>query len=170
MQRVKIPQLVDPVHAAAKKLDYVGYVPKDKFVRLADYVEAILNDVDVKLSFGVDLQGLTVIEGSVGTAVKCICQRCGKPLNLDIKAEFRYTSDEDKAEMLGLSDDYDFAEVGEDGQVDLYKLLEDELILSMPLVPKHEEGLCTIPCGGVYGIVPEEKVNNPFAVLGKLKK
>ncbi len=170
MQKVKIPQKVDPVRAAAKKLDYEGYIPKEKLERLAGVVEAVLSDAEVKISFGVDLQGLTVIEGNVGTAVKCVCQRCGDSLELNIASDFRYTIDEKKAKALKLEDDYDFAEVDEFGELDLYQILEDELLLSLPLVPRHPDGVCEIPNGGVFGEIPEQENSNPFAVLSKLKK
>jgi uncharacterized protein len=44
MQKVKIPHKVDPVRAAAKKLDYDGYIPRDKLERLAGVVETVLSD------------------------------------------------------------------------------------------------------------------------------
>ena len=94
MQKVKIPHKVDPVRAAAKKLDYDGYIPRDKLERLAGVVETVLSDAEVRLSFSVDLQGLTVIEGSAGAAVKCECQRCGDPCELRLSADFHYTVDE----------------------------------------------------------------------------
>ena len=52
-----------------------------------------------------------------------------------------------------------------------YNLVEDELMLSLPMVIMHPEGECEMPEGGVYGkIVTENTESNPFAVLGKLKK
>ena len=171
MQKVKIPHKVDPVRAAAKKFDYDGYIPRDKLERLAGVVETVLSDAEVRLSFSVDLQGLTVIEGSAGAAVKCECQRCGNPCELGLSADFHYTADEKKARDLGLEDDYDFADPDEFGELDIYNLVEDELILSLPMVIMHPEGECEMPEGGVYGkIVTENTESNPFAVLGKLKK
>ena len=172
MQKVKIPHKVDPVRAAAKKLDFDGYIPRTLLERLAGVVETVLSDAEVHLSFSVDLQGLTVIEGSAGAAVKCECQRCGNPCELGLSSDFHYTVDEKKARNLGLEDNYDFAEADEFGEVDIYKLIEDELILTVPMVVTHPEGECEIPGGGVYGeVVAEENTEgSPFAVLGKLKK
>lgn len=171
MQKVKIPRYVDPIRAAAKRLDYEGIIPKENFSRLADVVDEILVDVDVKLSFDVDLQGLTVIVGNVGVAVKCVCQRCGEPFDMDLSAEVSYTTDIAKVEKLGLSVDYDFAELNEMGEVDLYSIIEDELILSLPIVTKHDEDECKVKEEEwVAGEIEESEVNNPFAVLSKLKK
>ena len=44
MQKVKIPQKVDPRYTAAKRLDYVGIIPKEKLERLQGIVEEIVED------------------------------------------------------------------------------------------------------------------------------
>lgn len=170
MQKVKIPQKVDPRYTAAKRLDYVGIIPKEKLERLQSIVEEIVEDAEVNLTFGVDLQGITAIEGSVGTAVKCVCQRCGELFDLKISSQIRYTPDLKKVEELGLEDLYDFVDVDEFGEVDLYQILEDELILALPSSPRHEDADCSE--GGkewVAGEIVEPEKTNPFAVLSKLK-
>lgn len=168
MQKVRIPQMVDPVRSAAKRLTYKGIIPKEKLLRLSDIVK-ILTDIDVELSFSVDLQGMTVIEGNVGTSVKCECQRCGELFNFDIETDLVYSSDEEKAKKLGLFDNYDFISQNEFGEVDLYNMIEDELILSLPTVIMHEE--CEDEAYGseVYVSGKIEEKPTPFAVLSVLK-
>ena len=113
MQKVKIPQNVDPIYSASKRLDFDGIIPKEKLERLLDMVGEIKDDAEVHLTFGVDLQGITAIEGSVGTAVKCVCQRCGELFELRLESQIRYTPDVKKVEELGLEDVYDFVEPNE---------------------------------------------------------
>ena len=53
---------------------------------------------------------------------------------------------------------------------DLAALIEDELLLALPLVPMHE--VCPVPVrmsAGELPDLPEEKKPNPFAALGALK-
>jgi uncharacterized protein len=45
-------------------------------------------------------------------------------------------------------------------------LLEEEILLSLPIAPKHELGACQVTDG--ENVHQEEK--NPFAVLAKLKR
>ncbi|MGN1392638.1 MAG: 23S rRNA accumulation protein YceD [Succinivibrionaceae bacterium] len=171
MQKVKIPRFVDPIKSAAKRLDYEGIIPKDQMSRLAEVVDEVSNDIEVKVSFGVDLQGLTVIEGNVGAAVKCVCQRCGEVFDLVLQTNLSYSSDEEKINKLGLNVDYDIATVNEFGEVDLYSIIEDELILALPLVTMHDVAEC--PMGEVemvVGKIEESESSNPFAVLSKLKR
>lgn len=99
------------------------------------------------------------------------CQRCLAPvaLDLDVDRWFRFVDTEAQAQA---QDD----EVEEDllvlePQFDLLSLLEDELLMSLPLVPMHEA--CPHP---PVLQVPEEAAQpqaskpHPFAALASLKK
>jgi uncharacterized protein len=63
----------------------------------------------------------------------------------------------------GEEDEFDsiLAEV----QLDVLNQLEEEILLSLPIAPRHEPGVCQL--AGGMGAQREEK--NPFAVLAKLK-
>ena len=167
MQKVRIPQMVDPVRSAAKRLTYKGIIPKEKLLRLSDIVK-ILTDLDVELSFSVDLQGMTVIEGNVGTSVKCECQRCGELFNFDIETDLVYSSDEEKAKKKDIADliaPYSYNTKGyhilfiaknQIGWTNLMKLsgeASDKCTYNgrphcdLNMIKKHSEGLiCTTAC------------------------
>ncbi|MDD6177364.1 MAG: YceD family protein [Succinivibrionaceae bacterium] len=114
------------------------------------------------------MQGLTAIEGRACTAVKCVCERCGESVVEDLAVDFKYTPDQKKVEALGINVEYDFVEVDEFGEIDLVTLVEDELILSLPIVPKHD--VCPNFKGEwVSGEIEEDTKANPFAVLNELK-
>ena len=55
----------------------------------------------------------------------------------------------------------------------LYGIIEDELILALPMVPKHDISECSVKDDiQVFGEVKEDAPSegNPFAGLGKLFK
>lgn len=97
------------------------------------------------------------------------CQRCLQPLaeRLLIDRRFRFVATEEEA-----------AEVDEDAEedvlalpprLDLRALLEDELILALPLVPRHES--CPNPLPLPADDAPAEpEAPHPFAALAALKK
>jgi uncharacterized protein len=67
------------------------------------------------------------------------CQRCLQPVEqvLEVKRRFRFVDDEASAQALDEgNDDEDVLALR--GRLDLIELLEDELILALPLVPRHE--------------------------------
>ncbi len=172
MQKVKLPIKIDPVRCAAKRLDYEGIVEPAQMPRLAELTAGILSDIEARLSFGIDAQGLTIMQGNAHTQVKLECQRCNDLFEHHCDAEFIYTPLLKKTVVEELPEAYEAIEPDEHGEVDLHQLLEDELILNLPIVPMHPEGAC--PREGMqmsWGkIEPADERPNPFAVLDSLKR
>jgi uncharacterized protein len=100
--------------------------------------------------------------------VNLACQRCLQSLThrLVLDTRIRFVQGEDAAERLD-------AEIEEDvlaltRSLDLRELVEDELLLALPIVPRHEtcpEGMR--PPG--RGDEPDAPAANPFAVLRQLR-
>ena len=68
---------------------------------------------------------------------------------------------------------YEPIEFNEFGEIDLLGTIEDEFILSLPIVPMHSSEHCEVSVAEqVFGELPEElaKKPNPFAVLANLKQ
>jgi uncharacterized protein len=108
---------------------------------------------------------------TVGAVLPLTCQRCLEPVATAIAVDqwFRFVPDEDTAD----AQDDESAEdlLVESAQFDLRELVEDELVLAMPLIPNHE--VCpTAPRLSASDLgfdeVSEPKPN-AFAVLGQLK-
>lgn len=173
MQSVKIPLTIDPYRAAAKKLDYEGCIAASDLARLAEMVLSVAGDARVDLSFYEDLSGIVVLEGTVVCPVIMECQRCGGRLSMDLSAQFRYTPDAKKLEELELQDQFDCVDLNSLGEVDLYAIIEDELILSLPLIARHSDEEC--PASDLIESLNDnedttESKHNPFAELGELIK
>lgn len=110
-----------------------------------------------------------------GATLPLCCQRCmgevAFPIALDRWYRFVATEDIALAEDDAAEEDLLVLEP----QLDLLALLEDELLMAVPVVPMHER------CPGQLASSPdqnepheseqgEEKRPNPFAVLAQLKK
>ena len=109
------------------------------------------------------------------------CQRClqGLPLPLSVDRTFRFVGDEDQAAALDDESEEDVLPL--DRTWDLAELIEDELIMALPIVPRHE--VCPVPltlpeaapAGPVQDVSgpgtdePSSGRPNPFAVLAQLK-
>ena len=67
---------------------------------------------------------------------------------------------------------YEPIEVNEFGEVDLLAMVEDEIILALPVVPVHESEHCEVSDADmVFGkLPPEVDKPNPFAALASLKR
>lgn len=175
MQKVRIPVTVDPVKSANKKQTFDGLVPAKTLTRFQGLLaQPSDRDPDVNVEFGIDEQGVSYFAGSVTTTVKLTCQRCNEPFAVDIAAHFAYAPVSSKQSTDDLPERYEAIEVNEFGEINLHGLVEDELILAMPLVAKHDPKDCQVDRDAMtWGEIEEESKDdseNPFSVLQELKR
>ena len=101
--------------------------------------------------------------------VRLQCQRCLQALEMDLVVDrhFLFVASEDEAARLDEHSEEDVLVL--QARLDLRELIEDELILAVPLVPRHE-GDCPDPLPMSAGDLPEEAPQpNPFAALAALR-
>jgi uncharacterized protein len=106
---------------------------------------------------------------AASTRVALQCQRCLQPVQVDVSVErsFRFVRNEAEAEAQDLDSEEEVLAMTR--SLDLLTLVEDELILELPLVPRHDE--CPQPLPKVAGAEDTaEESANPFAQLEVLKR
>jgi uncharacterized protein len=107
---------------------------------------------------------------SATASVPLICQRCLSKVDLalNVDQDFRFVADEATALAEDDESDEDLLVLSRD--FDVLALIEDELLMAMPIVPMHEtcESEHAPTSDGSASDVLEEKPH-PFAVLRGLK-
>ena len=100
------------------------------------------------------------------------CQRCLQPLvqALEVERDFRFVRDEAEAERLDENADEDVLAMPSGATIDLASLIEDELILALPLVPRHTACPQPLPVPDAAEDGDDEPRQRPFAVLASLKR
>lgn len=95
--------------------------------------------------------------------VKLECQRCLKPVDLPIEVSrsLRFVETEEEAQALDAVCEDDVLALPR--RLDLHGLIEDELLLSLPLVPMHERCPDPLPMG--TGELDDSGASHPFAAL-----
>ncbi len=171
MLRERLPIHIDPLRFAETGRLLKGKIPLKGMARLADYLLQTDGEVAVKLEFGVDEERIAYLHGHLTTSFKLVCQRCLGEMEHQLDDDFLLAFvPERKSEMM-IPEQYEpFMLDGE--PVYLQDLIEDELILALPLVPKHAQ-----PCVELNPELNDKsadakglKEENPFAVLSSLKK
>lgn len=96
--------------------------------------------------------------------VEMPCQRCLQPMAVPLAVDrrIRFVAGEAEAERLDADSDDDVLAI--EPALDLHALLEDELILALPLVPRHEH--CSMPAGAAA----RDAAAHPFAGLAALRR
>ena len=112
----------------------------------------------------------TWLQVTAEAQVALTCQRCLKPVeeHLDIDRWIRFVDTEAEAAELDADSDDDVLALPR--HLDARELIEDELLLAMPLVPRHE--VCPEPLAHADDEAePEEEERpHPFAKLAALKR
>jgi uncharacterized protein len=103
------------------------------------------------------------------TRVSLECQRCLRPVEvpLQIARDFLFVHGEDAAAQLDADSEDDVLAMTR--ALDVRELIEDELLLAMPIVPRHE--VCPEPLVAAAddGVIDDE-APHPFAALAALKR
>lgn len=101
-------------------------------------------------------------------AVSLQCQRCLQPMaeQLDVDRRFRFVRSEEEAERLDEASEDDVLTLPP--RLDLRALVEDELILALPLVPRHAQCPRPLPMPQ-DGAGDEASAPHPFAALAGLR-
>jgi uncharacterized protein len=103
-------------------------------------------------------------------SVRLQCQRCLQPVAepLAVDRRFRFVRGEDEAARLDeeLEDDV----LALERSFDVVELLEDELLLALPLVPRHETCPQPLPMAAQPVEPARDERPHPFAALQALRK
>jgi uncharacterized protein len=152
-----LPRLRECVVASAEELPQSGY----DWTAVGSVREPAGRDVELRLHLRAH-----------GTALVA-CQRCLEPMRvtLDVDAHLRFVGSEAQAERLDeFSDEEDVLALS--ARLDLVELLEDELILALPLVPRHEGCPTSVEFAAQPGPADASSASegeSPFAALARLR-
>jgi len=170
MKNLKLPITINPFKSSQRNLVCDGYFELSEFDRLCAATEKCSGQMNVKIQFGVDEQGLNTISGIASTTVGLTCQRCNELFEQQLSVDFMLSPVKKAEQVDELPSYYDAIELDENGEVNLRELVESELLLAIPLIPKHELDDCQAPANSTWGELPEELDKpNPFDVLKQFK-
>jgi uncharacterized protein len=92
----------------------------------------------------VDQRGSLSLQVSISGEVGLTCQRClgSMPYAVEVERTLYLARNEAELERLDAMPDSDAIQAGE--RLSLVELVEDEVLLSLPLAPMHADGECSI--------------------------
>lgn len=161
-------QRIVPRHHAVGGESLNLELPSEELRRLNNVIAKMDPQVSVSLNFSSNEFGLYRVTGNVRTKVWLNCHLCQKPLSLAIDASL---------DMYLLHHENDLAKLtkGQDPfimtttDVSVAEIIEDDLIMALPLLPEHED--CSLgPLEGLEDNFPikEEERHRPFAGLKEM--
>ncbi len=171
MSNFELPERINPYQLADKTTVLTGEINASRFKRLDEVTEGITESAQVTLSFSLDESGRRVITGQVMGAADLLCQRCLKAFNYKLEGSFNLALVYNDEMAKALPAHLDSLLLFPDEPMDVASIVEDELLLSLPMHAMHPEGECRIEThfGAEDLDASSEKAPNPFDVLKDLK-
>ncbi|MEL0638389.1 MULTISPECIES: YceD family protein [Marinomonas] len=167
-----LPKYFDPRKYAHHESAIEGYLHLNQLKELSAVLASDEGDAYIHLDFRVDEDRRYIATGILKATVQAVCQRCMEavPQELSIDLSLAFVYDEDHAKNI--PSDYDPV-VMTDGDVILADMVEQEIILALPIVAYHEESGCN-PTAVKYAsstddAPDDEQKPNPFSILANLK-
>lgn len=163
----QLPAHIDPIQLAEKSAQLAGALPLKGMSRLLQACVDDVGEIRIDLQFGRD-EGGGVLElyGSIGAKLHVACQRCLEPMDLTLKTDTRLLLLRAGERVDALAPEAEALTV--DGPVSLHALVEDELLLVMPMIPMHP--LATCPARGRVATPASPRRSTPLSALGRLKQ
>ena len=166
-----LPHTVDVFKLAARGTDLSGQFSAKDLARLNEAVLTVRGGIDVEVQFFVGDEGFIEVTGAVLGQVGLSCQRCLGEVHHELRGKFALGVVREEAEIAALPRRLD-PWLLEAESADLRSLVEDELLLNLPIVAMHSRVECEPIAGFSFDneTVEEEPAESPFQMLEQLKK
>lgn len=157
--------VIDSLAFSVQGKSLTGRLAVKQCSRLADLVERDDGELDFRVTGARGRKDEPMLTVEVSGLLVLRCQRCLKPLDHVLRIvqqfELRDGLGEDVLTQEDMEDDSrDFLEASR--SLDVASLIEDEVLLALPVVPRHES--CELPEQG-----GDSETASPFGVLRSLK-
>ncbi|MGI0116564.1 YceD family protein [Zooshikella sp. RANM57] len=171
----QLPLSINPRKLAHAETRIAGSILVTDLSRFAEAILDPSGEVALDLQFLVDEEGFYVVQGTLSIEVKLTCQRCLQVMRLPLSVTCNLAIVWHEEAAKAVPAHYDPVIVAETN-VALTDLVEDELILALPIVARHELTECHFE-GNVEASDPDggnaeantPSRENPFQVLASLK-
>ena len=167
-----LPESVDAWRTVTARRIFQGRIGLDTMPRLAESLADTAGECEYWIGFDRDELGVAFLELRAEATLPLVCQRTLNRFELPVTIGQRLGLIRDEREEAALPEGYEPVLVPADGALRLADMIEDELILAVPVVPLSEHGLLVddmVWQEADTGAAGETAAASPFAVLARLK-
>ena len=165
-----LPTTLDVRKAAVRSVTISGCVAVSKLQRLRSILASDEAQVEAHCAFSRDEENRAVLGLSLTAKVEVTCQRClqSMPIQVGGDSQLAVVGDDEQAQQLPAHLE-PLVIAGE--MCDLWSVVEDELILSLPFINYHDTEECKQLLEDYSQPAPAqgEGKESPFSVLEQLK-
>ena len=157
--------LIDGLKFARERQRLEGDLPVARLPRLAEDLFDSAGNVSYALAGFVDERGRPGIDVRTRARLGLVCRRCLSRVDFDLDRRTRFLLAADEAELPELAEEgMEIETVTLQSVSNVFDLIEQEVLLGLPMAPSHPEGACTPPEQPA-----QAESDSPFAALRRLK-
>jgi uncharacterized protein len=158
--------VIDSLEFARTGQTLRGSLPLPGLTRLKDSLADVVGTVEFEVRGGQDARGRPILMVTIRGMLHLQCQRCLEALDHPLQVLNTLVLVTAGAGAAGALDDEEIEWIEASRELDLAAMIEDEVLLSLPYAPRHEEGSCR-PLGAA---VADGAAATAFAKLAELKR
>ena len=163
-----LPESVDVWRMVSARRSFQGNLPVASLRRLCEALADTCGTVQFTLDFGRDGLQASYVDVRAEVSLTMLCQRTLEPFTLPVTVSTRLGLIRQESEEAGLPPDCEPLLVRADGRLNPADVVEDELLLALPLVAINPDSslpdVVTPP-----DVAGDDDRTSPFAMLRELK-
>jgi len=158
----RLPAKFKLINFSKRNLKIKDHCSISKFPRIHEIILNKDEQIDIDLEFDLVSNRVPTLKGDLRFNVVIECQRCLKPLELALRSDIRFAFVESDDDSSLIDSSFEVINYN-NNEIDSHEFLTDEMLLMIPMIPKHD-----YQC---KKIVNDYMINsNPFNILKNLKK
>lgn len=164
--------VIDPLDFVQNAGTHHGKIPVDALVRLHDFLFDKKGELIYQISGQFDKHEKPILHLEIKGKIHLSCQRCLGKLSHRVDLQTFLVLAKTEAELDQADEDDTADAILATSDMDVVSLIEDEIILSLPISSCHTDGECSIQeLESVNGnLTNNTQSAHPFAALLALKK
>lgn len=170
-----LPPRLDPFYLAVQEIRLQGVIPLQSMARLCAAVQGFAErkEAQVELWATIDSSGICTLHGNYSARLKMVCQRCLRLADIEIAGSLGLAVASAGTDAARIDGEDEIYRLGKDNMFSTRELIEEELLLSLPYIPVHENDA---DCNAAMLRIlkrnrseqPSKLKNSPFAILKNL--
>lgn len=152
---------INSLEFAKKSLEIHGTITSFALTRLGEWLHSGEESLNYRLRGFIGAQGSPQLALEVRGDLKLVCQRCLGPVAFKIDAKNNFILVPNEADLPPPEQDLDDKDyLVADPHLQVEWLVEEEVLLALPLAPRHSGVDCSAALSGSWGCK-----DNPFSAL-----
>ena len=163
----QMPETLNFLRQVERNYRFEGEVALEKMERLSALLLTKSGHAAVYFEFATSV-GIAALKGRVKANLEVQCQRCMQPMTIAVNSHFKFALIHSEEEIDELPAEFEPYLLEGDEQL-MLPVLEDEILLSLPMVTMHEQACSDFMSEQQAEIQASKEASHPFAALKGLK-